>query len=256
MTTFARTLVAMAVPFAFGSVAAQDLPAVGSKVQGKVAVGRNTLVFPPGTWDVVWTGDATTGITGDGARSKVARLMAVQRDDAGQWRAMLYHASTLVTTAGIGNWNTTACERRNPLHMDFSGNFKFPECTFVDFLITPRNRPPETDPVYRALWDWSQQNKVKLPVSYLRVWYARYQGGDYVQTQVSVNPEAMGMPPAVVTDRETSEWNAAVLKGDPRRLAYVEELKKWSAELAANARTTVGGGSPKSDSLPPLPQAK
>lgn len=250
---------ALAASVAFlsaASVFAQDLPAKGAKVSGKVVVGRNALVLPPGEWEVIWTGEGTVGITGDGARSKTARLLFAQRDDASRLRAIVYHTSTLVTTANVGDWNTTACENKNALHRESAGNFKFPECTYVDYWIAPRGRPADTNFVDQAMWDWAQANNLKLPKAFVKAWFVKYQGGDWLQTHVSVNPDSMGLPESVKTDRASSEWNAAQLKGDAQRAAYIEELKKWSGELANNARGTVGGGAPKGDQLPALPQAK
>ena len=108
----------------------------------------------------------------------------------------------------------------------------------------------------KSLFDWSSVNNLKLPAAFVVARYVKYQGGDYMQTHVSMNPDAFGVPESIITQRGESEWNASKLKVDSARSEYLEMVKKWGSALAEQAGPTVGGGSSKIETLPPLPQAK
>lgn len=253
-TNVARWAAVLVVACAATIASAQLLPVVGSKLNGKVAFGRNSLVLPPGEWEVLWTGEGNAGSVGEHARNSTARVLAAQRDDSGRRvKAVVYHVSTLLSTPGTSYWNTNACEPKNPLHLDFSGNFKFPECVIVDYWMAPG---ATTSGIDRTIWEWSTANDLQLPSAFVVVRYVKYQSGDYLQTHVSVNPDALGLPASIATKRAESEWSASNLKSDSVRREYIERVRKWGKALAEHAGPTVGGGRAKSDTLPDLPEAK
>lgn len=231
---------------------AETQPAIGTKVSGKLSLGRNTLVLPPGDWEVIWSGAGTTGMTGDGAKNPTARLALAQRDEAGgQVKAILYHVASLVSIPGTTSWNTNSCDTSTALHKSFSGNFKFPECLIIDYWMAPNATSTGFN---KTIWDWSVANNLKLPTTFVVARFVKYQGGDYVQTHVSLNPDAFGLPESSKRDRDSSEWNATQLKTDSLRSAYIEQVTKWGGALADQARPTVGGGTPALESLPAFPR--
>lgn len=251
-TMMGRFACAIAVLSTMSAASAQILPAVGSKVSGKLVVGRNTIVFPPGEWEVIWTGEGAVGTTGEGAKNPAARLLAAQTDEERKRvRSVLFHISTMVSTPGVNYWNTGACETTSSLYKDFSGNFKFPECLIIDYWMAPNSSSKGTE---KSLFDWTSANNLKLPAAFVVARYVKYKGGDYMQTHVSVNPDAFGLPESTSVKRDESEWNASKLKVDAVRSAYIEMVKKWGHALAEQAGPTVGGGSSSVETLPPLPQ--
>lgn len=253
--TTTRLAGVLLLTFAAAVAFAQTPPTVGSKVTGKVAIGRNTLVLPPGEWEIIWSGESTTGLIGDAARNPAARFLAGQRDDSGvRIKAILFHVSTLVTTP-VTYWNTSACDTKDALHKDYSGNFKFPECLIIDYWMAPSS-PPTTSGLNKSIWDWSSVNNLKLPATFVVARYIKYKGGDYLQTHVSINPDVLGLPESVVRQRADSEWSASKLNADRVRMEYVEQVKQWGKALADQAGPTVGGGTPTSDTLPALPIAQ
>ena len=238
-----------------GQVIAQDVPAEGSIVNGNLQIGRSTFALPPGEWKVVATALADTTVGGVPGGVGTGRVYMVQLDADGRFVASLFHLVPF-NSRRVTSWNDSLCDRKDTLYRDaFSGNFTFPECLLINHLVPFWVTAP-TPPFERKIWDWYQQNKVKLPNTALSASYKKYFAGDFVSVVIYVNPEVFGQDKALKTVWAESEWHPSAIKADPKRLAFVENFKKWSYVMADNARSTLMDRKPKSASLPSLDDLK
>lgn len=239
-----------------GQVIAQDVPAEGAIVKGNLQIGRSTFALPPGEWQVLATALSKNIIGGVPSGADVASVYLVQQNADGTFVASLFHKISLNSEGGNISWNDSLCNRKDTLYRDaFSGGFKHPECLLInhytEFWVTA-----PTDQLYRKVWDWYQHNKVKLPNTALSASYRKYFSGDHVSVVIYVNPEVFGQDKALKSDWAESEWNPLAIKEDPKRLAFVENFKKWSYVMAENAKSTLMDRKPKSASLPSLDDLK
>lgn len=234
--------------------AAQDVPAEGSTIKEKLVLGRSTFALPPGEWQVVATDSRDVTRGGIKAASAVAAYV-VQVDASRTFIAGMFHEAPL-SSISTSSWNDSLCDRRNTLFYNaFSDRFDFPECLRIDHIVQWFSRVP-SGKLDRKVWDWFRKNKVRLPVTVLNSYYRKYFSGDYVQVNISVNPEWFGQEPAVKTIWAESEWEPLTYDNDPKRKAFVENLKKWSYAMADNARATLRDRKPKVAMLPPLDELR
>ena len=233
-----------------GQAMAQDLPAEGSTAKGVLVIGRSTFALPPGEWKVVATGSGNVTV-GQQNGAATGQAYLVQSDPQGKFMAAASFRTPLSSTS-VPRWNDSLCDRKDTLHRDaFSGRFDFPECLLINHVVSFWGGAP-TNEFDRKVWDWYQKNNVSLPKTALVASYRKYASGDFVNVSVAVNPEVFGQEPAVKTAWAESEWHPLVIKNDPKRVAFVENLKKWSYVMAENAGATLANRKPKLDSLPSL----
>lgn len=238
-----------------GQVVAQDVPAEGATVKGNLQIGRSTFALPPGEWQVLATALSKNTVDGVPSGADRAAVYLVQQNADGTFVASLYHMVPLESNRVV-SWNDSLCDRKDTLYRDaFSGSFKFPECLLISHYVGFWVTAP-TSQFDRKIWDWYQQNKIKLPNTALSASYRKYFSGDYVSVVIYVNPEVFGQDKALKSDWAASEWSSSAIKEDPKRLAFVENFKKWSYVMAENAKSTLMDRKPKSASLPSLDDLK
>ena len=163
-----------------GQAIAQDVPAEGSTVKGTLVIGRSTFPLPPGEWKVAAT--SVGNVTLDGIRkgSSTASTYLVQQDANGTFVAALFHRVPL-SSSNTSGWTDNLCDRKDTLFRDaFSGSFNFPECLLINHNVAFWTVTPTVE-YDRKIWDWLQQNKVKLPKAVLIASYRKYFGGGLCQ---------------------------------------------------------------------------
>lgn len=234
-----------------GHAIAQDLPAEGSTVKGTLIIGRSTFALPPGEWKVVATGSGSVTLDSQKNGAVTGQVYLVQSDSQGKFIASMLHRTPFSST-NVSRWNDSLCDRKDTLHRDaYSGRFDFPECLLVNHAVSFWVNAP-TNEFDRKIWDWYQKNNINLPKTALVSAYRKYASGDYVSVSVWVNPDVFGQGPTTKTAWAESEWHPLVIKSDPKRVAFVENFKKWSYVMAENASATLTNRKPKLDVLPPL----
>jgi hypothetical protein len=232
-----------------GQAIAQDVPAEGSVIKNQLIIGRSTFALPPGDWTVVTTNTSEVKVNGIGRGSGAASVYLAQRDAEGTYIASLSYRVPLASTA-VASWTDTLCNRKDTLYRDaFSGRFDFPECLLINHVVPFWVNVP-TNSADRKIWDWYKENKVKLPIAVLLGSYRKYFAGDYVQVDIAVNPEYFGEEKSLKSIWAESEWHPLVIKNDPKRLAFVENFKRWLYVMAGDASFTLKERKPKLATLP------
>lgn len=229
---------------------AQGIPAEGSTIKGSLVIGRSTFALPPGEWQVVSV--SSGNVTAEGSRagmSDTATVFVVQLAADGTFIASI-RTNVPLSTSSASNWLDATCDRKDTLYRnDFNVNPNVPECLLINHAVRFWVALPKAEADQRA-WDWFQKNSVKRPNAVLSATYRKYFSGDYVSLYVAVNPEYFGQNRSIDTGWAKSEWHPLVIKNDPKRLAFVENFKKWSYVMAENAKATLMDRKPKSPSLP------
>ena len=201
------------------------------------------------------SGANTTNSGTQGTGAAVHQVQLVQLDPAGNFVASIFHRVPL-SSSSVTGWNDSLCDRKDTLHRHaYSGRFDFPECLLVNHLVQFWVNAPSSE-FDRKTFDWYQKNTVKLPKTALISVYRKYASGDFVSVAIAVNPEMFGQEPSVKTAWAESEWHPLVIKNDPKRVAFVENFKKWSYVMAENAGATLANRKPKLDLLPSLDELK
>jgi hypothetical protein len=236
---------------------AQAVPTEGSSVSGTVSVGRSTFALPPGEWKVVATGSGSVGTdvgTGSSQGAQNAVVFLVQLSN-GTFAGSMQLRAPLSSTQSSA-WSDSLCDRKDTLFRDtLSGNVKFPECLLINHLTAIWTVVPKGD-FDRKIYDWLKANNVKLPKTALLAAYVKYAGGDYVLSRFVVNPELLGQDPAVNMTWAENEWHPLVIKNDPKRMAFVENFKKWSMVMVDNSRSTLANRKPLNAPLPSLDELR
>lgn len=230
---------------------AQEVPVEGSVIKGNLIIGRSTFALPPGDWKVVLTSTETVSINNLPAGASSASVYLVQQDTDGAYIASIWHNVPLASTF-TKSWTDPLCNRKDTLYRDsFSGRFDFPECLLINhkvgfWLNVPVNAND------RKIWEWYAANKIKLPLTVLTGSYRKYFAGDYVNVEVTINPEYFGQDKSLKSVWVESEWHPLIIKNDLKRLDYLENFKKWLYVMVNNASATLKDRKPKLSLLPAL----
>jgi hypothetical protein len=229
---------------------------IGDVVTTQLRLGKRSFALPPGKWIVIAERENRSSIDGGGNGAKIKNQYLVQQDESGKFIASARIGTTLAST-NVSSWNDSTCDRKDVLFRDtLDGNFRYPACNVVNHVTNFLNTDVPTDDYAKSVWTWFRTNKVPLPYNTIFTSYVKYFSGDFVQVSFWFNPEAVGL---IDSDKKAwgqSPWHPELIKTDPARTAYIDQVKQWNTALIKNSRATLMDDKPLDPTLPALPGNK
>jgi hypothetical protein len=144
-----------------------------------------------------------------------------------------FYARATVDEGKPVEWRDKTCNREDTLfRATLGGPSHSQDCVLMNHLVRYMQSKPR-DHLDREVWQWMQDNGVKVPKTVIEVQERFFKGPQYLWVNYTVNPELVDFVPSTMTDWRQSEWHPDFVKTDPDRKDYVEHLKAWAL---ANAK--------------------
>ncbi len=216
-----------------------------------IVAGRSTFAVPEEPWLVASSQVRAGGDTSN----QVVEAYGLLLTPEGRFKAAFFHSArrSSYVDASAGTrlmWSDSTCDKSDTIYFDkLAGQVMFPECLVIDFFADPES----TSGWDRRVWYWVRANGIKLTGTTISSSYVKYKGGDFARVTYWINPSEFDVPSRGEIDRNKSPWNPKNLGVDPKLAGYVEQLKAWSLEMAANGRASVEKAFPAAGKLRPFP---
>lgn len=82
----------------------------------------------------------------------------------------------------------------------------------------------------KQFYDWVWNNTTGMPTTLIASIYEISDGKRYVEVMYHRNPEAEGFAPPRDSSWRSSDWHKDRLRGDARKLAYMNAVKQWTMD--------------------------
>lgn len=193
-----------------------------------VTMGRYTVRLPQGTW-IVASRLAQRGGTQSGTSATPVQLVAALANvDRGSLAGMLLLRVPASTYANVRSWQDDPCKGfRNALLRDtLQQTFFMPECLAVETYAVG-NLTTLGSGAFEDIPRWINSAAVQLPPRMLRIYYAKYHGGDFLHLFAYLPGDKQALPAIEVWSRSVaSSLSAAVVDG---QVGVIPDLPRSTA---------------------------
>ena len=158
----------------------------------KVDLGQFSVRLPDGDWTVVAKLEARAGSQG-GSSAVPTQLSAVlARVQTNKISAVFILRTPASTFVGVSRWNDEPCKDipRLIVKDTMKQTFSMPECFAVadfdaqNFLTAPTG-------LLASIGQWVRDGKLELPERLLRVYYTKYNGGDFLHANLYLPADSL-----------------------------------------------------------------
>lgn len=212
-----------------GSVAAKadvgKLPEVDRTYRGEVTFLDRRTPLPDGEWTVIATSKTTyrNGPLAGGVillrhRGNVVTGLIHMVGNKDPRESGGFPVSRVCTTSDVIWSDARAAE---------PGGAQ--DCVAITFNRTAQWRDPGASAVYRAITRALDSHDVTPPPVLIGTAFAVTNARYHLFEYVWLNPDLAGIAPDLAAYRSQSDWASFNLSRDPRKQAYIERLKAWSA---------------------------
>ena len=223
---------------------------VSQSVSSPLVIAKKQIPLPDGKWVVASQGTTTTSLS-----TPIAGLILVNMDRSAEAVAVEVYTNIEPSISTTG-WNPLkACGRKDMISPSPKSSFSAgdEECWFINHNKFIRSS--KTTPMARlrnAAFDFAHLKNLELPNTGIYTGYRIADGSDYVTIRYYFNPEAKGLSPDNAGSWSGSNWHRDRLVRDSKRVAYIDNQKKWSALWLKKVKTGFNGKLQKPAGLYPL----
>src|SRR6185369_1710734 len=150
-----------------------------------VKIGQFQLQLPAGQWTVVSAMALRAGNQNGGSAVPTQLSISVARVESAKVTGLLIFRAPASSFLGVSRWNDDPCsEIKETLVKDtMKQNFRMPEC-FAVVKFPPSTITSATDGPMANIAQWLKDSKTNLPENLLRVYYSKYNGGDFIHANM------------------------------------------------------------------------
>jgi hypothetical protein len=205
--------------------------APGAKISGSFRVANRMFVVPNGEWRLLARQD--TQSTSGHAGIPIPFLSAYLADirNGRLHRAVYVHANVQQNpgaNAG-GYWTDDPCKRSDVLFKsEIKHSFYDINCAMVNHLVFARTT---TNPLADEARKQLASQGASYPGTMISAQFTRFNPYWYMRIWYYFNPEIDGFAPSRDSSWANNDWHKDIIGQDPRKVAYVEELKQWSTAM-------------------------
>jgi hypothetical protein len=205
--------------------------APGAAISGSFRIANMAFVLPNGEWRLLARQDSQS--TGGHAGIPVPMLTAYLADirNGRLHRAVFVHANVQQNPRADsgGRWTDEPCKRSDVLFKnDIKYSFFDINCTMLNHLVFARTTT-------NVLANEARKQLAALGASYpgtmIAAQFTRFNPRWFMQIWYYFNPEIDGFAPSRDSSWANNDWHKDLIDQDPRKVAYVEELKQWSTAM-------------------------
>jgi hypothetical protein len=219
-----------------GDGQAQDLPGLGTKATGTIALGRHILPLPDGEWTVAAVGERSSA-----SSTPIGRVILAQLSN-GKLSRWVY-ISTNLAWNGSDSWKRDKgiCERKS-VHFTYSddtNSTKDAECWILNH--TGMTLGENASQIWIDFYRWSDSRG--RPNTALVSEYFLVKSGDVLTYRYYVNPVLEGFPDTPTGSWRGNPWHADIASKDAHKLEYLRSLKATGQALFEKLKTAMNSRS-------------
>lgn len=172
---------------------------------GKVTLGNFTVKLPEGNWTVVAKVEARAGSQAGTSATPTQLTTALARVDDKKVRALFIFRTPASTFTNVSRWQDEPCKGfDDAIAKDtMKATFNMPEC-FAVTHFDPNTIRTATGGSFGQFKNWLKDNGAALPDKLLRVYYTKYQGGDFLHANLYLPADAQPVPAAEAWGRKVA----------------------------------------------------
>ena len=210
--------------------------AVDSRVTGPVVIGRKQIPLPDGDWVVAARDTSYSKLS-----TPQVALVLVNRNPSDPAFGIAIYTNVVSTQSTTGWTPLSTCTRKDVLSPSPSYSEKGggEECWFINHQIMTRTS--RASKLQADALDYMHAHHMRLPNTTVYTGYRIADERDYLTVRYHFNPEAEGFVPDQGGGWRTSDWHRDRIDRDPRRVAYIDARKKWSADWLRKVRAGFRG---------------
>ena len=211
--------------------------APGTTYVGSVPVAGITIPLLEGTWQVVAVERAEGTSPAGEVRPPLVRAMMAQIGGPRLARWMYINASDGRDYTGGWKRDADTCDRKD-VHFSYSDknySAKDTQCWVLNHkgMTLSAAAPQVAVDFYR----WSDDKG--RPNTALSLNYYLVKGSSFLQVDYTFNPVADGFPDTPTADWRGNPWHLDIAPKDPKKLAYLKQLKEIGDGMFSKLRATM-----------------
>jgi hypothetical protein len=214
-------------------VAQAQTPVIGAKYRESVQVAGHTVPLLDGEWTVVGSGSKTFAAR---SRNTLHVYLAQLAGNQSLSRWVYINTNDGVDPNGWGRMKSV-CDRKN-VHFAYSDTMNSPkesECWALNHLVMNPGKPASQAGI--DFYRWSDH--LGRPNTALELVYYFAKHGDYLFVRYCFNPVMAGFPDIRDAVWEGNAWHVDVTSKDPRKVAYLQQLKSIGETLFEKLKTVL-----------------
>ncbi len=203
----------------------------GAKISGNFRVANMIFVLPNGDWRLMAREDTQSTTRHAGLPIPMMRAFLADIRDGRLHRAVYVNANVEQNPrAGVGGyWLDDPCNRSDVL---FKSEIKHSvvdiNCAMVNHLVFARTT---TNPLANEARKQLAAHGASYPGTMISSQFTRLNRYWFMQIWYYFNPEIDGFAPSRDSSWASNDWHKDLIGEDPRKVAYVEDIKQWSTAM-------------------------
>ena len=200
-----------------------------------IQLRNKTIPLPAGEWKVI--GRATYG-----DNDAYFRIVLLKVTESKEMEASIIITTDTWQNEYIGYNRYKPCDRTDILHVEVKNNSRggAQDCWAINHFKTSVN---PKNPAIKEAFKYLVSNKISMPTIMITT-YHRFTGKHTKSKMMNmlyyVNPEAEGFDAPTMADWSTSDWHLLQINKYPKKVEYIERLKKEGAIMHEKIREGFG----------------
>ncbi len=195
---------------------------------------NKTVPLPEGEWKVI--GRATHGYN-----KAYFKIVLLKVTEGKEMEAIIVNTDTLQNEYN-GYVRDKRCDRKDVLHFEVKNNNYqgAQDCWIINHIkmsVDPKH------PAIQEAFDYLLLNKISVPTIAILTYHrftGKYTNSKFMTVWHYVNPEVEGFDPPTMADWSTSDWHPLQIHKYPKKVEYIERLKKEGAIMHEKIREGFG----------------
>ena len=202
--------------------------------ENSISLRNKTIPLPKGKWKVIGS-----GYQKDDAYFEVVLMKEIDEKQIDSF-------ALIVTNSKHNKYNryypSKYCKRIDVHHVVVKNNKHrgTQDCWLINHY---RMYVKPSRPALKEAYEYLTSNKYTLPKIMINSYHrftGRYVNSKYLEVYYYFNPEVEGFEPPTITEWSTTSWNPLQINKYPKKVAYIERMKKECAILHDQIRDGFG----------------
>jgi hypothetical protein len=239
--TTGATTAATASP---SGLVAPDASLNRAKIEGTFEIAGRHVPLPAGSFEVLSTMQARIG------RSDAQHVLLGQIEDKQISVLIWLYATPADAKLGTGFRADDYCKRSDVQFKNALANEEFgrQDCMVVNHIWPDGFRANDAANILRSATTELDTRGVALPNALILAYYNFADMNGSMRVRYYFNPERQGIESRRTATWQDSDWHMRYVARDPKKIAYLDEMRQWASAWRPYMRKTFGGDPPE---LPP-----
>jgi len=207
---------------------------IGKVYKNSIQLRNKIIPLPVGEWKVIGRGFRT--------EEKYFELYLLKETKRGEIHSTIVITADTLNNEYTGYKSSKYCKRINVHHVVVKNNARqrAQDCWLINHIRMSVN--PKRAALKEA-YNYLESNRFVLPKNMIQVFHrftGKYKKSKFLTVSYYYNPEVEGFEPPTEANWSSSDWHPLQINKDPKKVKYIERLKKEGAIMHEKIREGFG----------------